>query len=67
VPNGAIKGTPGNYWVEVMPEGKGVEKRPVTTGLRNRSYTEIVSGLREGERVSLDNARPQPKQPVALK
>jgi len=53
VPNGAIKGSPGDYWVEVViDEVTGeTEKRPVTLGTQNEYFTEVTSGLEEGEKI----------------
>ena len=58
VPNGAVGGGNGNYSVRVLKDEKTgvIEQRPVTVGLQNRTYTEIVSGLSEGEKVVLDKA-----------
>jgi RND family efflux transporter MFP subunit len=50
VPNKAVGGTPNNPTVSVMVNG-AAETRSVTTGLSDDSYTEILSGLSEGERV----------------
>jgi len=53
VPNRAVKGLYGDYWVEVVidVESAKTEKRPVKIGLQNKKFTEIISGLREGEQV----------------
>jgi len=53
VPNGAIKGSPGDYWVEVViDEVTGeTEKRPVTLGTQNEYLTEVTSGLEEDEKI----------------
>lgn len=53
VPNGAIKGSPGDYWVEiVIDEATGeTEKRQVTLGTQNEYFTEVTSGLEEGEKI----------------
>jgi len=53
VPNRAVKGLYGDYWVEVVidAESAKTEKRPVKIGLQNKKFTEIISGLREGEQV----------------
>ncbi len=47
--------------VVYLPSGNSVAHRPVTTGARDDSYTEIIDGLREGDPVllaepSADNA-----------
>jgi len=59
VPNRAIKGSPGHYYVEVLVnEIKGVtQQRPVEIGAQNENFTEIVSGLEEGEKVVMEPAR----------
>ena len=53
VPNGAIKGSPGDYWVEiVIDEATGeTEKRQVTLGTQNEYFAEVTSGLEEGEKI----------------
>jgi len=53
VPNGAIKGSPGDYWVEVViDEATGeTEKRQVVLGAQNDYFTEVTSGLEEGEKI----------------
>jgi multidrug efflux pump subunit AcrA (membrane-fusion protein) len=58
VPNAAVGGTPGNYTVRVLKDVKTglVEERKVVTGLQNKTVTEIISGLGEGETVVLENA-----------
>jgi HlyD family secretion protein len=51
VPNRAVRrGTAGRYQVEVVQAGKA-ETRPVTIGLSNETFTEIVEGVSEGEEV----------------
>ncbi len=59
LPNRAIKGSPGAYYVEVIiDEEKGVtEKRPVEIGAQGTNLTEVVSGLKEGERVVMEPTR----------
>jgi HlyD family secretion protein len=53
VPNRAVRGTRGNYYAEVVVNESTLEtaKRPIVTGVQNAKYTEIVSGLQEGEKV----------------
>jgi RND family efflux transporter MFP subunit len=53
IPNRAIKGTPGDQWVEVLvDEAKKVtEKRSVELGLQNEINSEVISGLTEGDKV----------------
>jgi multidrug efflux pump subunit AcrA (membrane-fusion protein) len=56
VPNRAIKGLAGDYWVDVVTSAANgtYEKRPVKTGTQNKKNTEIVSGLKEGEWVLIE-------------
>lgn len=59
LPNRAIKGSPGNYRVEVViDEVKGVtEERRVEIGAQNDQFAEIISGLEEGMKVVMEPAR----------
>jgi len=56
VPNRAIKGLAGDFWVDVVTNAStaAIEKRPVKTGLQNKKSTEIISGLKEGENVLIE-------------
>ena len=56
VPNRAIKGLAGDFWVDVVTNAStaATEKRPVKTGLQNKKATEIISGLKEGEYVLIE-------------
>ncbi len=45
----------GEYYVNLIADGK-VQRVPVTIGMRDSTYTEITSGLREGDRVLLRTA-----------
>jgi RND family efflux transporter MFP subunit len=56
VPNRAIKGLAGDYWVDVVTRAStaATEKRTVKTGLQNKKNTEIISGLKEGEQVLIE-------------
>ena len=56
VPNRAIKGLAGDFWVDVVTNAStaATEKRPVKTGLQNKKSTEIISGLKEGEQVLIE-------------
>lgn len=58
VPNNAVSEQSGIYTVRVLKdEEKGlIEERPVEIGLQSKNYTEITSGLVEGEMVVLDKA-----------
>ena len=55
-PNRAIKGLAGDFWVDVVtnPATASTEKRPIKTGLQNKKSTEIISGLKEGEKVLIE-------------
>jgi RND family efflux transporter MFP subunit len=59
IPNRSIKGSPGNYWVEVVIDEKKVstEKRPVVLGAQNDQFSEVVSGLSEGEKIIVQATR----------
>lgn len=59
VPNRAIKGSAENYWVDVVTDEKKLttEKRPVVLGAQNEQFTEIISGLNQGEKVIVEAAR----------
>jgi RND family efflux transporter MFP subunit len=50
IPNDVIQGTVQSPFVDVLVNGKK-EQRQVTLGLSNGIYTEVVSGLVEGEEV----------------
>jgi len=53
VPKKAVKtDEQDNYYVNVV-SGKKVEPRPVTTGLSDDTNTEVITGLNEGETVSI--------------
>ncbi len=53
VPNEAIFKEKGEAFVEVFENGK-IEKRKIKTGLEGENFTEIISGLKEGEKVILE-------------
>jgi HlyD family secretion protein len=59
IPNRAVKGSPGNYWVEVVIDEKKVstEKRQVVLGAQNDQLSEVVSGLSGGERIIVEATR----------
>lgn len=61
VPSRAVKGSTGSYWVDVVIDEKtGVaEKRPVVLGLQNKNYYEVLSGLKEGEKVVVETSKAQ--------
>jgi RND family efflux transporter MFP subunit len=56
VPNRAIKGLAGDFWVDVVVDADTAktEKHPVKTGMQNKKNTEIISGLKEGEKVLIE-------------
>ncbi len=58
-PNRAIKGLSGDYWVDVVVDAENArtEKRPVKIGLQNKRFTEIISGLKEGEKVLIETLK----------
>jgi multidrug efflux pump subunit AcrA (membrane-fusion protein) len=60
IPNSALKGTKDNYSVDVMvnKEKGTTEKRNVVIGIQNNNYAEVISGLKEGEEVVVERARP---------
>jgi macrolide-specific efflux system membrane fusion protein len=57
-PYAAITGKNGNYTVRVLKDQQNglTEQRAVVIGLQNRSFSEIKSGLAEGEAVVLEKA-----------
>ena len=59
IPNNAIKGTYGDYLVEIMlDETTGeTEERQIGLGVQNEHYSEIISGLEEGEKVVVETPR----------
>lgn len=52
IPNRAVQGSLEKLWVEVVTEGQ-IEERQISIGLSDGTYTEILSGLEEGEEVVL--------------
>ncbi|MDF2994799.1 MAG: efflux transporter, family, subunit [Xanthobacteraceae bacterium] len=72
VPTQALRpGRNGAHMVRVLAENGTVEQRPVRTGLSNRSVTEVLDGLKVGDRVITGNAggegpRPQPQRPPMM-
>jgi RND family efflux transporter MFP subunit len=59
IPNRSIKGSPGDYWVEVVVDEEKLttEKRPVVLGAQSDQLSEVVSGLSEGERIIVEATR----------
>lgn len=64
VPNAALSEQDHDYAVRVLIDEKRgtLEQRPVKLGLQSRSQTEILSGLREGERVLVEKVSTPTKQ-----
>jgi RND family efflux transporter MFP subunit len=59
VPNGAVKSQNGSSYVEVMKDGATVPQQvPVEIGLANNTDTEIVSGLKVGDKVVTQTINP---------
>jgi RND family efflux transporter MFP subunit len=59
VPNRSIKGSPGKYYVEVVIDEEKVttEKRSVILGAQSDGFSEVVSGLSEGEKIIVEATR----------
>lgn len=53
LPNKAITHKNGEDFVYVLKDGKS-EERKITTGLKNKSLTQIISGLTENEKIILN-------------
>lgn len=64
IPNGALSGKNLDYTVRVLTDDKAgtIELRPVKIGLQTRSQTEIVSGLKEGEKVLVEKPATSTRQ-----
>ncbi|WP_409029068.1 efflux RND transporter periplasmic adaptor subunit [Gracilimonas sediminicola] len=56
IPESALIEEEGNFVVYVHVAGESFEKRAITTGIRNRGWVEVTSGLEEGEHVVMTNA-----------
>jgi macrolide-specific efflux system membrane fusion protein len=56
VPNGALRRDAGGTYLLVQSNGSA-DRRAVSVGFRGTEFTEVVSGVREGERVVLGPAR----------
>ncbi len=54
VPKSALRKDENGYYVYVMKDGEGVTT-PVKTGLSDGTYTEITSGLSQGDAVLVEN------------
>jgi macrolide-specific efflux system membrane fusion protein len=57
VPNGALRRDAGGSYV-LVASGAGTDRRAVTVGFRGADFTELTSGVQEGERVVLGAALP---------
>lgn len=72
VPTQALRpGRNGGHMVRVLTENGAVEPRRVQTGLSNRSMTQVLDGLKVGDRVIVgsgagEGARPQPPRPPMM-
>lgn len=66
VPNAAVKSQSDSYYVEVIEEGTQTPQiKPVEIGIADDSFTEIISGISEGEKVvvkTVDNSNQASKQ-----
>lgn len=51
IPESALTEEEGNFVVFVQIAGESFEKRIITTGIRNRGWVEVLSGVAEGEHV----------------
>jgi len=59
IPNGAIKGTRGDYWTEVVIDEATMEteRRNITIGVQNALFAEVLSGITVGEKVIVEQVR----------
>jgi multidrug efflux pump subunit AcrA (membrane-fusion protein) len=57
VPNGALRRDSGGTYV-LVPAAAGMDRRAVRVGFRGSEFTELLSGVRSGERVVLGPALP---------
>jgi RND family efflux transporter MFP subunit len=56
IPESALIEEEGNFVVYVHVAGESFEKRAITTGIKNRGWIEVTSGLEEGEHIVTTNA-----------
>lgn len=56
IPESALVEEEGNFVVYVHVAGESFEKRAITTGIKNRGWVEVTSGLDEGEHIVTTNA-----------
>ena len=62
VPNNAVKSQDDSYYVEIFSGSKTLpQQKTVGIGVSNDSYTEIVSGLKEGDKVVVKTSSTQTK------
>lgn len=67
VPNRAVRTQGRTRYVEVLVDGGRTERRDIQTGLSNDQLTEVVSGLKEGERVVIPGTTTaQPRVPTGF-
>jgi len=67
VPNSAITTRGGQTYVQVVSPNGTTEERIIGTGISNWQYTEVTSGLSEGEQVVvLDTTTPQQEGPEGM-
>ena len=59
IPNRSVKGLPGDYWVEVVIDEQKLttEQRHIDIGAQNENSSEVVSGLKEGEKIIVEQTR----------
>lgn len=60
VPNTAIRTLSGRRGVQVMENGQPVDVTDVAFGISNDQFTEVTSGLQEGQQVVLPTAQARP-------
>jgi len=66
IPNQAVRREDGER-VAFVQEGERLARRGIKTGWKDKSYTEVLSGLKEGERVvmgEVENAKVQARGPL---
>lgn len=56
VPNRALK-REGSTQLVYIKKGELIEKRAIQTGIRDSKFTEVISGIRQGERVILEDVK----------
>ena len=63
IPNRAMQGTLAQPWVKVVAEDGRTERRDITVGLSDGIDTEVLSGLKEGEKVVVPQVAQMPFMP----